>query len=508
MAEPMMTIPGERPDCMEEECGLFGVYLNTTEDDSIRASHLSCLPARLTYYGLYSLQHRGQESAGIAVSNQKKISVHKDMGLVPEVFNKRVIDGLPGTMAIGHVRYSTTGSSLVVNAQPLVFHYLRGMIALAHNGDLTNARELRDQLSGQGSVFQTTTDSEIIVNLLARYSQSRTEEAVMKCMIDIKGAYALLIMTEDKLIGVRDPYGIRPLCLGRLDGQGYVLASETCALDAVGAEFVRDVEPGEIIVIDHRGVRSLHTIPGDRKALCIFEFIYFARPDSSLDGINVHAARKAMGRQLARENNVEADLVISVPDSGTPAALGYSEESGIPFEEGLMKNRYIGRTFIQPSQEMRDLGVRLKLNPVKRYLKGKRVIMVDDSIVRGTTSRQIVRMLREAGATEVHLAISSPPTRYSCFYGVDTSDRDDLIAARMNEESIRQFIGADSLRYLSLEGLKACFPGAGDDFCTACFSGDYPVEVPEIMRGKYSLEKDDRGNPRTKRSAGSDEIRL
>ncbi|NPV92526.1 MAG: amidophosphoribosyltransferase [Firmicutes bacterium] len=469
---------------MEESCGLFGVYLNKTEDGG-----LSSQPAQMTYYGLYSLQHRGQESAGIAVSDRKRIAVHKDMGLVPEVFNKRILEGLLGSMAVGHVRYSTTGSSLVVNAQPLVFHYLKGMIALAHNGNLTNAKELHDLLAGQGSVFQSTTDSEIIVNLLARYSQSRIEEALMKCMIDIKGAYALLIMTEDKLIGVRDPYGIRPLCLGRLGDKGHILASETCALDTIGAEFVRDLDPGEIVVIDQRGVRSMHTIPGERKALCIFEYVYFARPDSIMDGVNVHQARKAMGRQLARENDVQADLVISVPDSGTPAALGYAEESGIPFEEGLMKNRYIGRTFIQPSQEMRDLGVRLKLNPVQRYLKGRRVIMVDDSIVRGTTSRQIVRMLREAGAIEVHMAISSPPTRFPCFYGIDTT-KDDLIAVKLGREAIREFIGADSLHYLSLEGLKACFPGAGDEFCTACFSGKYPVEIPGESEGKYSLEKE------------------
>ncbi|MDH7479472.1 MAG: amidophosphoribosyltransferase, partial [Syntrophomonadaceae bacterium] len=453
---------------MEESCGLFGVYLQPEADCGPGDGNCPLQASRLTYYGLYSLQHRGQESAGIAVSDGRIISVHKDMGLVSEVFNKRILEGLRGRIAIGHVRYSTTGSSIAANAQPLVFHYLRGMIALAHNGNLTNAGELHQLLASQGSVFQSTTDSEIVVNLLARYAPSRIEEALFKCMIDIKGAYALLIMTEDKLIGVRDPYGVRPICLGCLgEDQGYVLASETCALDTVGAKFVRDLDPGEIVVIDQRGVSSLHTIPTGRKALCIFELIYFARPDSNLDGINVHGSRKAMGKQLARENDVKADLVISVPDSGTPAALGYAEESGIPYEEGLNKNRYIGRTFIQPSQELRDLGVRLKLNPVQRYLNGKRVILVDDSIVRGTTSRQIVRMLRDAGATEVHMAISSPPTRYPCYYGIDTSEREDLIAARMNEDIIREFIGADSLHYLSLEGLKACFPGTGEDFCTA-----------------------------------------
>jgi len=478
----------ERPDRMEEACGLMGIYLNGEPAvGGTPADEQNCLAARLTYYGLYALQHRGQESAGIAVSDKQKISVHKAMGLVFEVFNKRIIGGLQGRLAIGHVRYSTTGSSLVANAQPLVFHYQRGMLALAHNGNLTNAKALRQRLASQGAVFQSTTDSEVIVNLLARYAQGRIEEAIMKSMIDIKGAYSLLIMTEEKIIGVRDPYGIRPLCIGRL-GNNLVLASETCALDVIGAEFVRDVDPGEIVILDQNGVTSLHTMPGHRKALCVFEYVYFARPDSNLDGVNVHQARKAMGRQLARENQVDADLVISVPDSGTPAALGYAEESGIPYGEGLVKNRYIGRTFIQPSQSMRDLGVRLKLNPVREYLAGKRVVMVDDSIVRGTTSRQIVRMLREAGATEVHLAISSPPTRHPCFYGIDTSRREDLIAARLEQDAIGRFIGADSLRYLSLEGLKSCFPNGGSEYCAACFSGNYPTELPDDCGDKHVLE--------------------
>ena len=471
-------------DKMEEACGLFGVI----------GPSYDCRAAQLTYYGLYALQHRGQESAGIAVSDGHQIAVHKEMGLVSEVFNQRTIREMTGFISIGHVRYSTTGSSLVANAQPLVFHYLKGMLALAHNGNLTNAAELRRQLAGMGSVFQSTTDSELIVNLLARYAQNRPEEALMKCVIDIKGAYSLLVMTEDKLIGVRDPHGVRPLCMGRL-GKGYVLASESCALDVVGAEFIRDIDPGEIVIfsLEEDGsikMESIHTLPAARRGLCIFEFVYFARPDSYIEGINVHQARRAMGRQLARERKIDADLVISIPDSGTPAAIGYAEESGIPYGEGLIKNRYIGRTFIQPRQEMRDLGVRLKLNPVREYLEGKRVIMVDDSIVRGTTSKQIVRMLREAGAVEVHLAISSPPTRYPCFYGIDTSEREDLIAARMEPADICEFIGAESLQYLSLEGLKACFPGRENDFCTACFSGDYPIEIPEesLEKGKRILE--------------------
>ncbi|NLK50963.1 MAG: amidophosphoribosyltransferase [Syntrophomonadaceae bacterium] len=481
---------------MEEACGLFGIFLPRTGqlpdladltrevvgeeieapgDTVSLANGGNNQAAQLTHYGLLALQHRGQESAGIAVTNGEQIQVYKDMGLVTEVFDELVLSRLCGFAAIGHVRYPTTGSSEVINAQPLVFRYFRGSVAVAHNGNLTNAQDLQQMLTAQGSVFQSTTDSEVIANLIARYSQNNLEEALMKCMIDIKGAYSLLVLGEDKLIGVRDPYGVRPLCVGKL-GDGYVLASESCALDTVGAEFIRDLDPGEILVIDENGMTSRRLLPNEIRATCIFEFVYFARPDSNLDGLNVGLARREMGRQLARECQIDADLVISVPDSGTPAALGYAEESGLPFAEGLMKNRYIGRTFIRPAQAMRNLAVRLKLNAVKDIVRGKRVIMVDDSIVRGTTSRQIVRMLREAGATEVHMVISSPPTSYSCYYGIDTSDRKDLIAARMGVEQIREYIGADTLNYLSLEGLRACFPGRELDFCTACFSGDYPIE--------------------------------
>ncbi|MFZ5640336.1 MAG: amidophosphoribosyltransferase [Bacillota bacterium] len=456
------------PDKPEEECGIFGIYGPGLD------------VSRLTYYGLYALQHRGQESAGIAVTDGHGIRLHKNMGLVPEVFSEGILTRLTGHMAVGHVRYSTTGSSLVVNAQPIVCYYSKGMLGLAHNGNLTNVAELRASLATAGSVFQTTNDSEVIVNLIAKYSQGKIEDAIIKCMADIKGSYSLVVMTENKLIGVRDPYGVRPLCIGKM-GDAYILASESCALDTIGAELVRDVEPGEIVVINSEGLRSVNKMAAKRQATCIFEFIYFARPDSVIDGYYVNRVRREMGRQLAREYPADVDLVISVPDSGNAAARGYAEEAGIPFEDGLMKNRYIGRTFIQPTQEMRALAVRLKLNPIKNVLKGKRVLMIDDSIVRGTTSGKMVNMVRESGAKEVHMCVSSPPILHPCYYGIDTSCRKELIAAQMPVEEIRKFIGADGLHYLSQEGLLKVF---GKDmsqcsFCTACFDGDYPIEIPE-----------------------------
>ncbi|SHG37362.1 amidophosphoribosyltransferase [Thermosyntropha lipolytica DSM 11003] len=452
---------------LRHECGVFGIFARGRDDIDV---------ARTAFYGLYALQHRGQESAGIAVSDGRGIKLLKGMGLVTEVIRSENIKDLDGYMAIGHVRYSTTGASIAVNAQPLVFHYLNGMVALAHNGNLVNAEELRKRLATYGSVFQTTTDTEVVANLLARYSQDKLEDALAKCMIDMKGAYALLIMTEDKLIGVRDPLGIRPLCLGSLD-DAYVLASESAALDTVGATFIRDVEPGEIVVIDDKGLRSLKASNLPYRAHCVFEYIYFARPDSTLDGINVYKARRELGRQLARENLIAADLVISVPDSGTASALGYADEAGLPFEEGLMKNRYVGRTFIQPTQQMRELGVKLKLNAIEEVVKGKRIIMIDDSIVRGTTSKKIIQMLRDAGAVEIHMLIASPPTRFPCFYGIDTSRREELIANKMDKEAIREFIGADSLYYISMEGMFAALKRDDKFFCTACFSGDYPVKI-------------------------------
>ncbi len=465
-------------DKPKEECGIFGIYGPGLD------------VARLTYYGLYALQHRGQESSGIAVTDGQGIRLHKNMGLVPEVFSEDILARLNGNMAMGHVRYSTTGSSLVVNAQPMVCYYAKGMVALAHNGNLTNIAELRNTLAANGSVFQTTNDSEAIVHLIARYNQNKIEDALLKCMLDIKGAYSLLVMTEDKLIGVRDPYGVRPLCIGKMGG-AYILASESCALDTIGAEFIRDVEPGEIVTIDKNGISSIKKMAAKSQATCIFEFIYFARPDSIIDGFQVNQVRREMGRQLAIEYPVDVDLVISVPDSGNAAARGYAEESGIPFDEGLMKNRYIGRTFIQPNQEMRELAVRLKLNPIRNVLRGKRVLMIDDSIVRGTTSGKMVAMVKEAGASEVHMCISSPPYIYPCYYGTDTSASKELIAARMSIEEIRKFIGADGLHYLSQEGLLKAFNKELSQctFCTACFDGNYPIEVPALgSESKFMLE--------------------
>ncbi len=465
----------ELRDKMEEACGVFGIY--GPQKDVVR----------LTYYGLYALQHRGQESAGIAVSDGQGIKVHKDMGLVSEVFTEEILTKLTGHMAIGHVRYSTTGASLAVNAQPLVCRYLQGSLAVAHNGNLTNANELRDKLAANGSVFQSTIDSELIVNLIARYGQSSIEDALMKCMIDIKGSYSLVVMTEEKVLGVRDPYGNRPLCLGQL-GDSYIIASETCALDALGARFIRDIDPGEIVTIDKEGLRSRRFLTPNEPAVCIFEYIYFARPDSNIDGINVMAARRAMGRELAQEHPVEADIVIPVPDSGIAGALGYAEALGLMFEMGLMKNRYVGRTFINPEQNERDLAVRLKLNPVTRLIEGKRVVVVDDSIVRGTTSKKIVKMLRDKGAKEVHMLVSSPPVMHPCYYGIDTSERAQLIAAQMSLEEIRKFIDADSLYYLSLRGLYRAL-GREGGFCTACLSGEYRIHIPpEEELGKHILE--------------------
>ncbi|MFA4884833.1 MAG: amidophosphoribosyltransferase [Desulfotomaculaceae bacterium] len=463
-------------DKLKEECGVFGIY-GTGLD-----------VARLAYYGLYALQHRGQESAGIAVADGKRIQLQKGMGLVSEAIKLDSLSSMQGHIAVGHVRYSTTGSSHLVNAQPLVFRCSRGMIALAHNGNLTNINALRSQLFSNGSVFQSSTDSEVIVNLIARYSQGSLIDSIMKTMIDIRGAYSLVIITEKSLIGVRDPHGFRPLCLGR-KGDAYVLASESCALDAVGAELVRDVEPGEIIEIDENGLTSRKVLQSVNRAHCIFEYVYLARPDSRIDGFNVNKVRREMGRQLAREYKVEADIVIPVPDSGKTAAWGFALESGIPYEEGLMKNRYIGRTFIQPSQSNRDLGVKLKLNPVRDVLEGKRVVVVDDSIVRGTTSGKIVKLIRECGAREVHYCLSSPPIIKSCYYGIDTSNEKELIAANKNIEEIRQYIGADGLHYLSLEGLLGVFGESQCNFCAACFSGNYPVDISDVNGGgKYVLE--------------------
>jgi amidophosphoribosyltransferase len=452
-------------DKLKEECGVIGVF----SEDEEKVPHL-------VYYGLYALQHRGQESAGIAVSHNGQIDYHKDMGLVPEVFTNDVFNKLKGDIGIGHVRYSTTGDSHPENAQPLVAKYKKGTIALAHNGNLVNAEALREILEDEGVIFQTSTDSEVIVNLLARYYKNGIVNSVKKVMEVLKGAFAVVINTDNKLIGIRDPYGLRPLCIGKLE-DGYMLASETCALDAAGAEFVRDVEPGEIVVIDSNGLESIKRDKWCRKNLCVFELIYFARPDSSIDGINVYMSRNEAGRILAKEAPVDADIVIGVPDSGTPAAIGFAEESGIPYGIGLIKNKYVGRTFIQPKQELREQGVKIKLNVLKENVAGKRVVMVDDSIVRGTTSRRIVDMLKKAGAKEVHVRVSSPPVKYPCYFGIDTPYRKYLVGAMKTIDEIREMINADTLAYLSMEGLLKS-TGHDKGFCLACLNGDYPMEVP------------------------------
>lgn len=429
--------------------------------------------SRLAYYGLYTLQHRGQESAGIAVADGGNIHLQKDMGLVSEVFNQDNIKGLNGHIAIGHVRYSETVPNGLVNVQPFLYHYAKGNLGLANTGMFTNREDLRAQLYNEGAVLQTTSDSEIIANLLVKHSQNSLIDAFINSLAEIEGAYSILLLTEKTLIGARDPYGISPLCLGKRD-DAYVLASESCALDIVGAKLVRDVQPGEIIVIDENGLTSHLFAPEAKRFHCIFEYIYFARADSCMDGFIINDIRREMGRQLAREYPVEADIVIPVPDSGTTAARGFALESGIPFEEGFMKNRYVGRTFIQPSKSIRDLAVKLKLNPMRNLLEGKRVVIVDDSIVRGTTSGRIVRLLRECGVKEVHFCSSSPPVTMPCYYGINVSKKDELIARKKSLREIRRHIGADGLHYLSLDGLLNIFGDRKEHFCTGCFSGNYP----------------------------------
>lgn len=464
-------------DKPQDECGIFGIYAPQEE------------VAKLTYYGLYGLQHRGQESAGIAVSDGENILVFKDMGLVSQVFTERDLATLQGHIAIGHVRYSTTGSTSWENSQPIHRSNTSIAVALAHNGNLINIRELREGLEKEGSIFESTSDSEIIADLIIHSKKNGIKEALKDACFKLRGAYSLVILTEDKLIGVRDPYGIRPLSLGRL-GENYVLSSETCGLDIIGAEFIRDVLPGEMVIINGRGIKSEMFTQDVYPSLCIFEFIYLARPDSSLYGKNVSDARKRMGRALAREAPVEADLVVPIPDSGNSAAMGYAEESGIPYGEGFVKNRYIGRTFIQPSQTIRQLGIRIKLNPLKEVIGGKRLVVVDDSIVRGNTSKKIVQMLKKAGAAEVHMRISSPSIRYPCFYGIDTADRRELVAASLSVERIKDFLEADSLKYLSFKGLVEAVERPRSEFCLACFDGKYPIKIPQKIKiSKFSLEK-------------------
>lgn len=423
----------------------------------------------------------------MAVSDGTAVRLYKETGLVSEVFSEEILAGLPGHLAIGHVRYSTTGRSSVINAQPLLARCSKGTVAVAHNGNLVNADALRQELMDGGSVFQTSTDTEVILNLVARFAKEDLEGALAGAARRLAGAYALVAMGKDQLFGLRDPSGFRPLALGYLRG-GYILASESCALANLGAEFVREVEPGEMVAIDRDGLRSRRGEPGG-ETLCVFEFIYFARPDTILGGRNVHQVRKDIGRQLAAEWEVEADVVIAAPDSGTSAAMGFAGAKGLPFDVGLIKNRYVGRTFIQPTQAGRDLGVRIKLNPVRDVIAGKRVVLIDDSIVRGTTSARTVRLLREAGAREVHLGVASPPYRHACYYGIDTSEKGELIAAGRTPAEIRKAIGADSLHYLSLPGLTRAVGRRPGSLCLACFNGEYPVPIPARPAGKYAFEE-------------------
>lgn len=478
----------DEDDVLKEECGVFGIYNNDGNDSG-----------KLTYYGLFALQHRGQESCGIAVTDDTVVKQYKDMGLVPDVFSSDIVEKLTGNIAIGHVRYSTAGGSLRANAQPLVSRYVKGTLALAHNGNLVNAHELREKLQNDGIIFQTTIDSEVIACELARarVKCSSIDEAVESIMYKIKGSYSLLVMSPRKLIGARDPLGMRPLAIGKLNNS-YILSSETCAFDSIGAEFIRDVEPGEIVVIDKDGLKSIKTHCGKEKSrFCIFEFIYFARPDSVMEGKSVYEARKEAGRQLAKRHPVEGDVVIGVPDSGIPAAIGYAEESGIHYELGLVKNRYIGRTFISPTQGEREIGVKIKLNALRECVEGKRVIMIDDSIVRGTTVARLVSLLRNAGAKEVHMRVSAPPFKWPCYYGTDVPTKEKLIACRYeNVEDIAREVGVDSLGYLAIEDLDVLVKGAKCGYCDACFTGNYPTEIPKHSEEESKDEAEIRKSPK------------
>jgi amidophosphoribosyltransferase len=458
---------------MHESCGVFGVY----------APGINV--AQTTFFGLFALQHRGQESAGIAVADGNGIKIHTRMGLVSQAFTETDLALLQGYISIGHNRYSTTGSSKAMNAQPIIAKSEGLTIALAHNGNIINAKLLRDELQERGYQFNASSDSEVIANLILASPGQNWQEKTEHAMYRLQGAYSLVILTENKLIGVRDPFGVRPLCLGTIDG-GWCIASESCALDHIGAQFIREIEPGEILVIDSQGVHSFKK-ESDRKALCIFEYIYFARPDSIIQGKLLYPAREAMGRILAEEYPVDADFVMGVPDSATAAGIGYSHASGIPYCEGLLKNRYVGRTFIEPDQRIRELGVQLKFNPLSRIIAGKRLVVVDDSIVRGTTTPRVVSLLRKAGAAEVHLRICAPPIRYPCFFGVDMATKWELIAARKTIPEIREHLGADSLGYLSVDGLIRAVDLPKDIFCLACFTGEYPIPV-QIEMDKLALE--------------------
>ena len=450
-------------DKFHDECGVVGVY-----------GHPDA--ANLAYLGLYALQHRGQESAGIAASSNGKMHLEVGMGLVADVFSDVRLKKLPGNIAVGHNRYSTTGVSRVKNAQPCLIEYSGGTMAMGHNGNLVNASEIRKELGVAGAIFQSTNDSEVIVHLMAQSRRNSFVDRAVAALSQVKGAYSIVLMSENELVAARDPQGFRPLCLGKLDG-AYIVASESCVMDLVEAEFIREIEPGELILINQFGVKSFHPFQKASTKQCVFEHIYFSRPDSYLFGHSVYSTRKLMGKALAREKPVEADVVVPVPDSGVISAMGYSEEAKIPFQMGLIRNHYVGRTFIEPQSQIRNFGVKVKLNAVKPVIEGKRVIIIDDSIVRGTTSKKIVRMLREVGAREVHVRISSPPTTHSCFYGIDTPTKGELIASNMDIDQTCEYLGADSLHYMSLEKMLEIFGEQKDDFCAACFDGRYPVDV-------------------------------
>jgi amidophosphoribosyltransferase len=453
-------------DHFHDECGVFGVFGH--EEAS-----------KLTYLGLYALQHRGQESAGIVSSDGGELHLHRAMGDVEEIFTPAVLTNLPGDLAIGHTRYSTAGDKALLNAQPIMIDCNKGRVALGHNGNLTNAAEWRRKLEHRGSIFQTNSDTEVIVHLLARSQARNLTGALGDALNQVEGAYSLLVLTTDELIAVRDPRGFRPLNLGRL-GDSWLVASETCAFDLLNAQYVREIEPGEMVRISRSGIESIHFAPEKPRQQCIFEHVYFARPDSIIFGRSVNDSREALGRTLAKEHPANADIVVPVPDSGVPAAVGYALESRIPFRMGLIRNHYIGRTFIEPSQAIRNFGVKLKLNPVRSLIEGQRVVLVDDSIVRGTTSRKIVRMVREAGAKEVHVRISCPPTISPCYYGVDTPTREELIASSSTPEEICKFIGADSLGYVSLAGLKQAVNDTKGDYCSSCYTGVYPTDLVQL----------------------------
>jgi amidophosphoribosyltransferase len=458
---------------LHESCGVFGVYA-PGED-----------VARLTFFALFALQHRGQESAGIATTDGKQLQVYANMGLVSQVFDEHSLTHLTGDIAIGHNRYSTRGSSRITNTQPIIVGEGENVLAIAHNGNIVNAEHLHQELSAQGYIFNTSTDTEVIANLILSSPEKSWVERIKYAMHRLQGAYSLTLMTNHTLYAVRDPFGVRPLCLGAIDG-GWVIASESCALDHIGASFIREIEPGEIVAISEKGIDSYQE-EVSRKALCIFEYIYFARPDSVINGRLLYLARLAMGEGLAQEHPVDADLVMGVPDSATAAGIGYARYSGIPLAEGLLKNRYVGRTFIEPDQRIRDLGVKLKFNPLPQMLAGKRVVVIDDSIVRGTTTPKVVGLLRRAGAKEVHMRICAPPIRYPCFFGVDMATRAELIASHKTVPEVRDFIGADSLGYLSIDGLIKAVALPRDIFCLACFTGDYPIPV-QLQMDKLALE--------------------